>query len=311
MCPITSMERTIHLTPDYKLPTASVNTTACHAIIPLLMSNDSEPSLSLLSEAAVAAARAGGAVLLEEFANARQIEYKGKIDLVTDADRRSEKTVVSVLQSHFPSHQILAEEGSRGGESPRYRWIIDPLDGTTNYAHRYPHFAVSIGLELDGEMAVGVVFDPVLGELFTAHAGGGAFINGRPIRVSGTNDLLHSLLCTGFPYDHSFIGSSLRRWDEFVRTAQAVRRDGSAALDICYVAAGRFDAFWEDHLFPWDMAAAMLIVREAGGTATDFRGSPPSVYRGELVASNGLLHPAMLAGVSAAGGVSRTACSAE
>jgi len=264
------------------------------------MRNDSEPSLSLLTEAAVAAARAAGAVLLEEFGNERHIEYKGTIDLVTDADRRSEQTVVSVLRTHFPNHQILAEEGTRGGASPRYRWIIDPLDGTTNYAHRYPHFAVSIGLERDGEMVVGVVYDPVLEELFTAQAGSGAFLNSRPLRVSPAVELLRSLFCTGFPYDHSFLEASLRRWDQFVRRAQAVRRDGSAALDICYVAAGRFDGFWEDHLFPWDMAAAMLIVREAGGRATDFQGLPPNVYRGELVASNGLLHEAMLASIAAA-----------
>ena len=267
------------------------------------MSNHSDPSLSLLTEAAVAAARAAGTVLLEEFGNERHIEYKGIIDLVTDADRRSEQTVVSMLRGRFPDHQILAEEGTGGGTSSRYRWIIDPLDGTTNYAHRYPHFAVSIGLERDGEMVVGAVYDPVRDELFTAQAGSGAHLNGRRLRISQSDELLRSLLCTGFPYDHSFLEASLRRWEQFVREAQAVRRDGSAALDICYVAAGRFDGFWEDHLFPWDMAAATLIVREAGGTATDYRGLPTNVYQGELVASNGRLHEAMLTSIAAADGM--------
>lgn len=268
------------------------------------MSNNSDASLSLLTEAAVSAARAAGAVLLDEFGNERHIEYKGIIDLVTDADRRSEQIVVSILRDRFPDHQILAEEGTAGGASPRYRWIIDPLDGTTNYAHRYPHFAVSIGLEQDGEMLIGVVYDPVLDELFTAQSGSGAFLNGRQLQVSRSEQLRRSLLCTGFPYDHSFLKPSLRRWDQLVRDAQAVRRDGSAALDICYVAAGRFDGFWEDHLFPWDMAAGMLIAREAGGTVTDYQGLPPSVYQGEVVASNGLIHGAMLTSIAAADGTS-------
>ncbi len=254
----------------------------------------------------MAAARAAGDVLVAEFGNERHIEYKGLIDLVTDADRQSEQTVVSILREHFPDHQILAEEGTSGGTSPRYRWIIDPLDGTTNYAHRYPHFAVSIGLEQDGEIAVGVVYDPVLDELFTAQSGSGAYLNGRQLHVSRAERLKRSLLCTGFPYDHSFLKASLRRWDQLVRDAQAVRRDGSAALDICYVAAGRFDGFWEDRLFPWDMAAGMLIAREAGSTVTDFRGSPPSVYRGELVVSNGLIHEAMLTSIAAADGMQST-----
>ncbi len=266
------------------------------------MSYTSDPSLLLLTEVAVSAARVAGAVLLEEFGNERHIEYKGIIDLVTDADRRSEQAVVSILRDRFPDHQILAEEGTSGGTSARYRWIIDPLDGTTNYAHKYPHFAVSIGLERDGEMVVGAVYDPVLDELFTAQAGSGAFLNGRQLRVSQSERLLRSLLCTGFPYDHTFLEASLRRWDHFVRQAQAVRRDGSAALDMCYVAAGRFDGFWEDHLFPWDMAAAALIVREAGGRVSNYRGLPPSVYQGEIVASNGLIHEAMLTSIAAADG---------
>jgi myo-inositol-1(or 4)-monophosphatase len=179
--------------------------------------------------------------------------------------------------------------------SAEYRWIVDPLDGTTNYAHRYPHFAVSVGLERRGEIVVGAVFDPVRDELFLAQTGGGAYLNGHRLEVSATDQIIDSLLCTGFPYDRGSFGVSLRRWEQFVRTAQAVRRDGSAALDICYVAAGRFDGFWEDHLFPWDMAAALLIVREAGGTATDFRGNPGHAFGEELLATNGRIHRAMLA----------------
>jgi myo-inositol-1(or 4)-monophosphatase len=266
------------------------------------MINVAEPSLSLLKDTAVVAARAAGAVLLEEFGRERQIEYKGTIDLVTDADRRSEHVVASIIRSRFPDHQILAEEGTVGAVSGRYRWIVDPLDGTTNYAHRYPHFAVSIGVERDGKIVVGVVYDPVRDEMFVAAEGRGAFLNELPLKASTTDALVRGLLCTGFPYDHAFIGVSLRRWDQFVRRAQAVRRDGSAALDICYVAAGRFDGFWEDHLRPWDMSAAMLVANEAGGLVTDFQGRSPDVYRGELVASNGLLHADMLAIIAEADG---------
>lgn len=262
------------------------------------MNEHSEPSIPLLADTALLAARAAGAVLIEARGRDRQVEFKGEIDLVTDADRRSEAAVVSLLRSRFPDHQILAEEGTPGGSSPTYRWIIDPLDGTTNYAHGYPHFAVSIALERAGAVIVGVVYDPILDELFVARAGEGAYLNGRPLGVSTEGTLLRALLCSGFPYDRRLLGASLRRWDYFVRHAQAIRRDGSAALDLCYVAAGRFDAFWEDHLWPWDAAAATLIVREAGGTITDFRGGEADIYKGDVIASNGPLHAAMLEGIA-------------
>ncbi len=263
----------------------------------MLMSEHVDIPLPVLTETAIAAVRAGGNALLEQRRAGYRVQFKGEIDLVTDADRRSERTVVSLIQQRFPEHRILAEEGSTGGSSTRYRWIIDPLDGTTNFAHGYPHYGVSVGLEIDGDLAVGAVYDPILDELFHASAGSGAFLNGEPLQVSETDSLLRSLLCTGFPYDRSKLNGSLRHWQYFVRRAQGVRRDGSAALDLCYVAAGRFDAFWEDHLFPWDFAAAAVIVREAGGQVTDYDGNSIAVGRGPVVASNGLLHAAMLHGV--------------
>jgi len=264
------------------------------------MNDTSRPGLGLFTETALFAARAAGSILNERLRLHRQVDFKGEINLVTDADRRAEEAIVHILRSHFPDHQILAEEGSTGAESSEYRWIIDPLDGTTNYAHRYPHFAVSIALEVEGSIQLGAVYDPTLDEMFLAQKGVGAYLNDQRISPSGIDQLLGSLLCTGFPYDRTLFGHSLRRWDYFVRHAQGVRRDGSAALDICYVAAGRFDGFWEDHLFPWDAAAATLIVQEAGGTVTSFAGGEPDVYRGDIVASNGLIHQAMMDGIAAA-----------
>ena len=263
------------------------------------MNDHPDPPLTLLAETAISAARAAGAVLLDRWKTARRIQFKGDIDLVTDADHGSEKTIVSILRSRFPDHQILAEEGSTGGESTLYRWIIDPLDGTTNYAHCYPHFAVSIALERSGSVVLGVVYDPVLDEMFVARSGEGAHLNGQPLQVSSVDQLLRALLCTGFPYDRSQFPASLRRWEYFVRRAQGVRRDGSAALDLCYVAAGRFDAFWEDHLSPWDVAAAALIAREAGGRVTNFRGENVDLSQGDVAATNGLLHAALLEGLAA------------
>ncbi|MHB0869947.1 MAG: inositol monophosphatase family protein [Chloroflexota bacterium] len=262
------------------------------------MSEHLDAPLTLLTETAVSAVRTAGSILLDRWKLARRIQFKGEINLVTDADHQAEEAIVSILRSRFPDHQILAEEGSTGGASDLCRWIIDPLDGTTNYAHGYPHFAVSVALERAGSVILGVVYDPVLDELFLGKAGEGAWLNGEPLGVSSVDRLLRSLICTGFPYDRSLFTESLCRWDYFVRRAQGVRRDGSAALDICYVAAGRFEAFWENHLFPWDAAAAVLLVREAGGTVTDYRGGEPDIYRGEIVASNGLVHSAMLEGLA-------------
>jgi myo-inositol-1(or 4)-monophosphatase len=262
------------------------------------MSKLTDPPLPLLAETAASAARSAGALLLEVLRKERQVQFKGEIDLVTDVDRRSEQAIVSILLSRFPEHRILAEEGTTGGNGSEYRWIIDPLDGTTNYTHRYPHFAVSLAVERDGELLVGVVYDPVRDELFQAQVGGGAFVNGHPLRVSSVSQLLRSLTSTGFPYDRQRFGPSLRKWEHFIRHCQAVRRDGSAALDLCYVAAGRFDGFWEDHLHPWDAAAGVLLVREAGGVVTDSRGEEVDLFTGDIVATNGLLHASMLAGLA-------------
>jgi len=261
------------------------------------MIEHSELPLTLLEETAVSAARAGASVLLDRWRGIRHVEFKGEIDLVTDADRQSEQAVVSFLRSRFPDHEVLAEEGSTGGASPIYRWIVDPLDGTTNYAHGYPHFAVSVAVEHEGKVLAGAVYDPLLDEMFQARVGGGAFLNGAPISPSRVDQLLQALVGMGFPYDRRLFGAVMRRFNYFARRCQGMRRDGSAALDICYVAAGRLDAFYEDHLYPWDVAAGILIAREAGCAVTDFLGRPAEVYGSSIVATNGHLHPAILAGL--------------
>jgi myo-inositol-1(or 4)-monophosphatase len=259
------------------------------------MSNMPGELLAALEETAIGAARSAGLILINGWQDARDVGYKGDIDLVTDADHRSEEAIVAVIRARFPEHQVLAEEGSVGGQSQEYRWIVDPLDGTTNYAHGYPHFAISIAVERAGRTLLGVVFDPVMDEMFLARSGGGAQLNGRPLAVSAVNQLLRALMCSGFPYDRRRFGPVLKRWAHFARRCQALRRTGSAALDICYVAAGRFDAFWEDGLYPWDAAAGVLLVLEAGGRVTDFRGAAPDLASGEILATNRRLHEVMLA----------------
>jgi len=225
-----------------------------------------------------------------------RIEFKGRVDLVTEVDKRSEAAIVALLNERAPDHRIVAEEGSgeAEGASP-YRWLIDPLDGTTNYAHAFPYFGVSIALQERGETIVGVVLDPVKDELFWAERGGGAFLNGRPLRVSTIDELIRGLLCTGFPYDAANRPVALAHWEAFTYAAQAVRRNGAAALDLCNVAAGRFDGFYEAHLGPWDCGAGALIVAEAGGRVSDYAGGAFDPFRGEIVATNGRLHDAMLA----------------
>jgi myo-inositol-1(or 4)-monophosphatase len=262
----------------------------------------SVPPTSPQLTVAVDAARAAGLVLRDHFGRPQQIEHKGEIDLVTALDRRAESLVVERLRAAFPDHAILAEEGSGGGASARDRWLVDPLDGTTNYAHGYPFFAVSIAYEHAGRIVVGVIYDPLQDELFVAEAGGGAWLNGRPLRVSGTVRLVDSLLITGFPYDRALFPAALRLWDAFMGRAQALRRAGAAALDLAYVAAGRGDGFWERPLQPWDMAAGVLLVEEAGGQVSDYRGGPADIYSGEIVASNGAIHDQMLAVIAAADG---------
>ncbi len=241
------------------------------------------------------AALSAGKILKENLHGPREISYKGEINLVTEMDLRSERAVVAILRAAFPEHGILAEEGTNIQNGSGFTWIIDPLDGTTNYAHGYPCFSVSIALVRNGAPEVGVVFDPMRDELFTAQNGQGAFLNGRQIRVSGHDKLINSLLATGFPYDRrESEKNNLDYFHDLLMASQEVRRDGSAALDLCSVACGRFDGFWELKLKPWDTAAGSLIVREAGGMVTDFTGGRSGLYDDEILASNGRIHEQML-----------------
>ena len=245
-------------------------------------------------EVAVEAACSAGKILRERVDSIREIRHKGVVDLVTDVDLQSEHEISTALLQAFPSHTLLGEEGGvRGGEDTRYRWIVDPLDGTTNYAHGFPFFCVSIGLEVEGEMALGVAYDPSLDELFVAQAGQGATVNGQPIHASTTAELPQALLATGFPYDRAEFPRALRSFEVMSLQSQAVRRAGSAVLDLCYVACGRLDGYWEHHVRAWDVAAGSLIVVEAGGTVTATDGSAFRVDAGQVLSSNGLLHAAL------------------
>jgi myo-inositol-1(or 4)-monophosphatase len=247
---------------------------------------------------AIQTAREAGRVLAEKFGRALRVSNKGDIDLVTEADLAAERLIVERIRSHHPRHAILTEESgdviSLGDAGSAFKWIIDPLDGTTNYAHGYPVFCVSVALEHEGSVVLGVVYDPTRDELFAAERGEGATLNGRSLRVSETGDMNEALLCTGFPYDVRDRGDFARHFRNFIMRAQSVRRDGSAALDLAYVAAGRFDAFYEEGLRPWDVAAGVLLVEEAGGRVTHYDGSPFRIYTPPLAASNGLVHEAML-----------------
>ena len=231
------------------------------------------------------------------------IAKKGTVDLVTEVDLECERMFRSVIAERFPDHDILAEEfgGEHTGRPPsRHRWIFDPLDGTTNYAHGLPIFCSSLGLEIDGRIEVGAVYDPTRDELFTAVRGMGAHLNGTRLRVSATAMLIDAMLVTGFPYDVHQRGPELMRlFTAFLERARAVRRLGSAALDLCYVAAGRFDGFWEQHLKPWDVAAGALIVEEAGGCVTGMDGAPFDIMGGPLLTANGSLHPHLVAVIAA------------
>jgi myo-inositol-1(or 4)-monophosphatase len=241
-------------------------------------------------EAAVDTALEAGGILLSEFDHPAKISYKGEVDLVTQADRRSEEAIVGRLRSYFPKHSIVAEEGSGQEGDSRYRWIVDPLDGTTNFAHGYPCFAVSIGFEEAGELQVGVIYQPITKELFTTSRGEGAYLNEKRIQVSGIDHLSTSLLATGFPSTKRARNPNIHYYWNFTLRSHGVRRDGSAALDLASVACGRFDGFWEFGLHPWDTAAGVLLVREAGGLVTNFSGQPyrPGDY--ETLASNGRIH---------------------
>jgi myo-inositol-1(or 4)-monophosphatase len=254
--------------------------------------------LSVASDAALKA----GAILRDNIHGKREITLKGDINLVTEMDMRSERTVVETLLASFPGHGIIAEEETRILSGSGFTWIIDPLDGTTNYAHGYPCFSVSIALEQEEEIILGVVYDPMRDELFTAQKESGACLNGRPIKVSGIDTLIKSLLATGFPYDRKLSEkNNLDHFHDLLMASQEVRRDGSAALDLCSVACGRFDGFWELKLRPWDVAAGSLIVREAGGRVSDFSGKVSSIHDDEILASNGKIHGQMIEILRSAG----------
>lgn len=263
---------------------------------PMTLPLDEFSSTEHVVSVAILAARSAGSLLLDYATKGFRVEHKNPINLVTDADYAAEHCIIDHIRAQFPTHSILSEERGRDSEDrSRCRWVIDPLDGTTNFAHGFPAYAVSIGVEVDGTPMVGVVYDPTRDELFTAHLGGGAQLNGRSIRVSSTNQLDRSLLVTGFAYDiRESPNNNLNHFSRFALKAQGLRRTGSAALDLSYVAAGRFDGFWEVKLSPWDMAGGVVILRESGGLVTDFKGRPHSIYQPELVASNGQIHTAML-----------------
>ena len=257
-----------------------------------------------LVEKAEAIARESGALLREYFHRGVHAEYKGDVDIVTEADRASEKLITERLHAAFPTHGVYGEEGTRSALDSEYRWYIDPLDGTTNFAHGFPVFCVVLGCERrkaglrsdeDGEMVAGVIYDPLRDEMFTAERGAGALLNGRPIHVSGTNTLQESLVATGFPSQKRHSSPNVHFYQEFTLRSHGVRRAGSAAIDMAYVAAGRLEAFWEFQLNPWDTSAGYLIVEEAGGKVTHFDGSKFTLDSREVLATNGLIHDEMQA----------------
>lgn len=254
----------------------------------------SHPDPVFLATAAEIVLRAGE-IQMSRRATGFKVEKKGAIDLVTEVDLECEHLCRAIVAERFPDHDVLAEEMGGAPPGSSYRWVFDPLDGTTNYAHGLPVFCSSLALEVNGRAEVGAIYDPTREELFTAERGVGAFLNGQPLRVSSTASLQDALLATGFPYDvHKQTGDLVELFGAFLGRARAVRRLGSAALDLCYVAAGRFEGFWEQHLHPWDVAAGALVVAEAGGRVTGMDGAPFDPGAKHLVASNGRLHDDMV-----------------
>jgi myo-inositol-1(or 4)-monophosphatase len=250
-------------------------------------------STSFTATAAEAALRAGK-IQRAHYGEEIDVEHKGAIDLVTHVDRACEEAILETLRERHPDHDVVAEESGPERTGSPYVWYVDPLDGTTNFAHSYPVFSASVALTKDGRAISGAVYDPLREELFTAERGAGARLNGRPLHTTRETELIKSLLITGFPYDVHDHPERVDLFRRFVTTARGVRRGGSAAIDLCYVAAGRADGFWEEVLNPWDYLAGSLVVEEAGGRVTRFDDSPISVEKGELLATNGPLHAAML-----------------
>ncbi len=246
-------------------------------------------------EVATHAAKEAGEFLHRNLGKQTSVSYKGEIDLVTEMDKKAQELIIKKLSSFFPSHDFMAEEDFSKIKGSDYRWIIDPLDGTTNYAHGLPIYCISIALEEKKEIVLGIVFFPPSSEIFSASKKRGAFLNGKKLCVSNTKRLERSLIATGFPYDvRTSPQNNINHFNHFVTKAQAIRRCGSAALDLCYVACGRFDGFWELKLNPWDVAAGALIVEEAGGKVTDFKGNDFDLYGQEILASNGNIHKEMV-----------------
>jgi myo-inositol-1(or 4)-monophosphatase len=256
--------------------------------------------MEVFERVARAAVEEASAMLRATWQEAKTIEHKGAVDIVTGTDRAVEAAIVKQLSSAFPDHVIIAEEaagvdGLRRPPRDRHVWYLDPLDGTTNFAHAYPQFAVSLALADGVELVFGIVHDPIRDETFVARRGHGATLNGAPIHASATTDLDHALLATGFPYDRrQHLEFYLSFVADFIHRSQGIRRNGSAALDLCYVACGRLDGFWEWKLHPWDTAAGALIVRESRGTVTDFSGGSFDLFGQQTLATNGHLHAAMI-----------------
>jgi myo-inositol-1(or 4)-monophosphatase len=239
-------------------------------------------------------AREAGALLMGYFHRRVKVEYKGDVDLVTEADRASEALITKRIRERFPAHNIMGEEGTRTEQGSEYRWYVDPLDGTTNFAHGFPVFCISLALEYRDERVAAVIFDPTREEMFTAEKGDGAFLNGQPIHVSSIANLAECLVATGFPSHKRHKNPNIFFYHQITLKTHGVRRAGSAALDLCDVACGRFDGFWEFNLNPWDTAAGVLMVQEAGGRVTRFDGQPFRIDSRETLASNGRVHEALL-----------------
>ncbi len=241
-----------------------------------------------------AMAREAGSLLMSYFDRHIKIEYKGDADLVTVADRRSEALILDKIRAQFPTHDVMGEEGTRIESGSDYKWYVDPLDGTTNFAHGFPVFCVSLGVQFRGRSAAGVIYDPTRDEMFSAEAGSGATLNGKTIRVSTTSRLADCLIGTGFPSHKRHKNPNIHFYHQITLRSHGVRRAGSAALDLCNVACGRFDGFWEFNLNPWDTAAGVVIAEEAGARITDFAGGPFQLDSRETLASNGLVHDALV-----------------
>lgn len=255
------------------------------------MSNLQEKDLKHFLSIAVEASQEAGQYLREKWNTNIDIEMKGEINPVTEADKNSERMIIEKLTKHFPDHDILAEEGSSERKDSVFKWVIDPLDGTVNFAHNYPLFCTSIALECEGKIVLGVVYDPLRNELFHAYQNGGAYLNEKQIQVSQNKTLIQSLVATGFSYNFKQNKEqALGYFEKAILHAQGIRRDGVAAIDLCYVACGRYDAFFELNLFPWDVAAGLILIEEAGGRVSRFDDSNYTIYDKEILATNSHIH---------------------